>query len=189
MKQKPDKKFFYLAAGLIILTTLWGYWLGQNPQLAEQSVQNSFSGFDFVQNLSVFGIFVFIFLNNTVKIFIMMLAGTIFGLAPLYFIYSNGVILGLVSAFITQRLGFSIVLAGILPHGIFELTAMGIAGAYSFWLGYKFYRRLRFKESFLPALQSGLRNFARIILPLLLLAAAIEAFVTPFIIDFALRSI
>jgi stage II sporulation protein M len=69
----------------------------------------------------------------------------------------------------------------IVPHGIFELPAIFLGTSIGLKLGLHPFRRLAGKAdtTLLSELSYGLRLFFRLILPLLLLAAAIEVFVTP----------
>ena len=67
-------------------------------------------------------LFLIIFLNNSIKTFVMMLLGIFFGLAPAFFLFSNGYMLGIISYIIIQELSISTMLLGILPHGIIEIA-------------------------------------------------------------------
>ncbi len=81
--------------------------------------------------------FLFIFINNFVKSLLVVFLGALFGLFPLFFLLTNGMILGYVAA-IAGDAGAnvtSLVVRGILPHGLLEITAILIAAAYGLRYG------------------------------------------------------
>ena len=125
-------------------------------------------------------LFLIIFANNAIKSFLAVAFGVVFAIAPIYFVADNGFLLGLLSYAGATRLGLWKTLLLILPHGILEIPAFIIASAYGIWLGVNFYRYIRgravnLKECYIYALKS----YVKYVLPLLLVAAFIEAFITP----------
>jgi stage II sporulation protein M len=157
-----------------------------NLPVTQNLVNEAANPLRIVRELPPFFLFVFIFLNNTLKAFATIILGVFFGLFSLYFIAINGFFIGLVAALAVSKNGWAFVLAGLLPHGIFELSGIVMAAAYGIWLGYKFYRRARFDElpEFGVALRLSMKQFFNIIMPILLFAALIETFVTPRIIQY-----
>ena len=121
---------------------------------------------------------------------------------------ANGIALGLVAAFAGQAesLGTARLAAGILPHGILELPAVWLADAMGIFLCLEIGRRIRkpkraafgvlsdpnglaSPETALPAdprddifLGDLVVTFGAVVVPLLLVAAAVEAFVTPLLL-------
>lgn len=77
-------------------------------------------------------IFVFIFLNNFIKSVVIVFLGALFGIVPLVFIAMNGMLIGYVVALAGEAGAgvASIVIRGLLPHGVLEVTAILIASAY-----------------------------------------------------------
>jgi stage II sporulation protein M len=124
-----------------------------------------------------------IFLNNSLKTLLVIVSGPLLGLAPIIFLVVNGAILGAVIPAAVESKGLWAALMTIVPHGIFELPAIFVGTSIGMALGVHPLRRLVGKAdtTLLSALGHGLRVFVRVILPLLLLAAAIEVFVTPLI--------
>ncbi len=121
-----------------------------------------------------------IFLNNSVKTLAMILLGTFAGLAPLIFLLVNGYVLGLVFHASLESRGALAFLLAIAPHGVLELPAILLGTSIGLRLGATAIRRFLGKEE-KPGggeLARGLRFFAAVILPLLFVAALIEAFVT-----------
>lgn len=81
--------------------------------------------------------FLFIFLNNFIKSLLVVFLGALFGIFPLFFLLTNGMILGYVVA-VAGEAGAnvtSLVVRGILPHGLLEITAIVIAAAYGLKYG------------------------------------------------------
>lgn len=78
-----------------------------------------------------------IFSNNVASALMMMAMGVFFGLFPIIGMLTNGVLLGYVFS-TYSTLGISpwlIFAAGILPHGIFELSAVFLAAGFGMRLG------------------------------------------------------
>jgi stage II sporulation protein M len=72
----------------------------------------------------------------------------------------------------------------IVPHGILELSAVFLGTATGLLLGNVVLKRILRKSDaqLRPALSRALRFYAIVILPMLLVAAMIEAFITTVII-------
>lgn len=79
--------------------------------------------------------FIFIFLNNAIKSVLIMFLGLLLGILPLFMLVANGMILGYVLSLQTNESTLSIVLKGILPHGIIEIPVILLACAYGLKLG------------------------------------------------------
>ncbi|HEX8974422.1 MAG TPA: stage II sporulation protein M [Patescibacteria group bacterium] len=177
------RRCFFVAAIFFVGSIFFGYLLAlADPTNVFRLVEQTLSGFSFVKHLNSFLIFAFIFLNNAIKGLIVMIAGTVFGIVPLLFIFINGQLVGLVigSAYFLGN-PWSTVL-GLIPHGIFEVPAIIMSSGYGVWLGYRFYRFLRFGENFAAYFSFALRKYMRVIVPLLFVAALIETFITPYIL-------
>jgi stage II sporulation protein M len=121
-----------------------------------------------------------IFLNNSVKTLAAILLGLAIGIVPALFLVVNGVVLGVVFFLSTHSRGVWPSLLAILPHGVIELAAVFLGTAIGLMLGDLVLKRLLRKSAakIRPALGRALRFFALVIVPMLLLAALIEAFVT-----------
>ncbi len=101
--------------------------------------------------------------------------------------------LAIVFFFVTQvaHVGYSSALflaAFVLPHGLLELPAAGIATALAVRLGATFTsppQGMTVSDGWLWALADFVKVFVALVLPLLALAAAIEVHLTPFIVMWA----
>jgi stage II sporulation protein M len=124
-----------------------------------------------------------IFLNNSLKTLVVILLGPLLGFVPVVFLIINGAILGAVIPVAIESKGLWSALMTIIPHGIFELSAIFMGASIGIRLGIHPLLRLVGKAdtTLLSELGRGLRIFATVILPLLLLAAVIEVFVTPLV--------
>ncbi len=108
----------------------------------------------------------------------------IFCLMPILALTVNGWLIAFISAIVIQEESFGFVLAGLLPHGVFELPAfiLGEAAALSF--GAMAILALFKKERrnlLLPSLKQNLR-YLMVALVLLVPAAIIEIYITPLLL-------
>jgi stage II sporulation protein M len=121
-----------------------------------------------------------IFLNNAIKAFLVVVGGLVFGLFPVIFLLANGAALGFVLSVSVQSRGALAALLAILPHGIFELPAIFLATSMGLLLGSRAIRKLSGsgETTIRGELTAALKFFMRIIVPLLVIAALVESFLT-----------
>jgi len=125
-----------------------------------------------------------IFANNLVKTMAAMLLGVLLGLPSLLFIWVNGFILGLIGFEAVQRKGIIYLMAGVTPHGVFELPAAILSAALGLKLGALTLARLRgVREPLKPHLSLCFKTYFTVIAPLLAFAAVVEVYVTPLILS------
>jgi stage II sporulation protein M len=124
-----------------------------------------------------------IFLNNSVKTLVVILFGPLLGIAPVLFLILNGAILGAVMPVAAASKGVWSALMTVLPHGVLELPAILLGTSVGLRLGAHAWRHLAGKadKSLLSELGDGLRIYLGVIVPLLLLAAVVEVYVTPLV--------
>lgn len=182
-----ERKYYLLATVIFLFAVVLGLIFGQNSTAFSNTIGENAPFINYLGQLPLFMLFLAIFFNNAIKSFFVIVLGTFFGIVPIYFTYVNGTILGIVFAYAGMHSKLPVAFAGILPHGVFELPALIISIAYGLWLGAAFLRRLRYKESFWPPFRSALQAYYRIVLPLLLIAALIEAFITPQILNSVIK--
>ncbi|AHF80271.1 stage II sporulation protein M [Thermococcus paralvinellae] len=127
-----------------------------------------------------FSLFKLIFLNNTRVAILAAFGGVLFGVVPLGILFFNGFLVGIVVEYsYLQGESLTKILLSILPHGIVEIPAFAIAGLG----GIEWYLEIikgegtvggRFIKGFKIAMKMlGIAIF------LLLIAAFIEAYITP----------
>ena len=94
----------------------------------------------------------------------------------------NALILGVLAAYyVSNGTSLLIYFAGILPHGVFELSALLIAFALGLLLCRRItqYVRKNTKGMMKPLLCNIARSFVMHVLPLLVMAAVAETYITP----------
>ena len=125
-----------------------------------------------------------ILVNNVTTLLVSFALSPIFCLMPILALTFNGWFLTVVSAIVVQEKSLGFVLAGLLPHGVFELPAfiLGEAAALSF--GAMVILAIFKKEKrnlLLPGLKQNLR-YLMVALALLVPAAIIEIYITPLLL-------
>jgi stage II sporulation protein M len=124
---------------------------------------------------------IFIFVKNASALLLSFAFSPIFCLLPILSLILNGWVIAFVSNVVIQEESLSFLLAGLLPHGIFEIPAfiIGEAAALSFgaMVIMALFKR-RDGSLLLPRLKQNVR-YLMIALALLLPAAIIETYVTP----------
>ncbi len=132
-----------------------------------------------------------LFYHNARTTIVFLLLGLVsFGTLGLALFIGNIALVGGVMG-AAQLVGYSPLLAfaaGILPHGIFELTAIFLATAAMLKVGAQLVTPQPDKslgESLLISLADWFRIFIGVVLPLLAIAALIEIYITPMLIKLA----
>lgn len=127
---------------------------------------------------------ILILANNVTALLLSFTLSPIFLLMPILALTFNGWFLGFVSVIVVQEESLGFVLAGLLPHGVFELPAfiLGEAAALSFGVMaiLALFKKER-RKFFLPGLRQNLR-YLMLALALLVPAAIIEIYITPLLL-------
>jgi stage II sporulation protein M len=126
-----------------------------------------------------------IFKNNVRNSFMALLLGLGFGIIPFAFAAINGAVLGILVEFFYRKQGAFFVVAALLPHGIIELPMVLISVGIGFRLGHAAYlstRRQKTMHELLNEIKQGVIFYYKIVVPLLLLAAIVESYITPLFI-------
>lgn len=120
-----------IIAGILLVEPLGNYLKEQLQQL--QIVKQQLDQGQHVE----LNYFVFIFLNNAIKSILIIYLGFFIGIVPVFFLVMNGMIIGfLLRTYDMQGQDVvTLIVKGLLPHGIFEIPAILIAAAYSLKLG------------------------------------------------------
>ena len=118
--------------------------------------------------------------NNLSVCFAIFAGGIVFGLGTFFYLFFNGMMLGVIGAACHQY-GMSLALwSFVAPHGSLELPSILIAGGAGFRLGHAmlFPGALRWKESVARGGIEATRLVSGII-PLLVIAGCLEGFFSP----------
>ncbi|HIZ78071.1 MAG TPA: stage II sporulation protein M [Firmicutes bacterium] len=131
-----------------------------------------------------FDMFRFIFLNNLRANGLIAFSGLLpFIFMPLFYLLVNCFAIGAFCiTFLEQGIGLGLLLAGLLPHGIVEIPTMIVAASLGVSLCIQLIRRIIHETPILPMLADTIRTYLLLILPLVLIAALIEAYITPYAI-------
>ncbi len=121
-----------------------------------------------------------------------MLFSAAYGFIPFLFlpvisILSNGALLGMLGAMYIAEGALPMFLAGILPHGIFELPALALSASCGVCLCLNMCRLVTGSPKRTPLVElvgDLLRVLLLIVLPLTVAAAFMECYVTPVIMGF-----
>ena len=124
---------------------------------------------------------VFIFLKNASVLLFSYIFSPVLCLFPVLALVFNGLFLAFISAIVVQKESLGLVLAGILPHGIFEIPAIIIGEAAALSFGAATIIALLSREKNIPLLPTFKQNLKYLLIALILLvpAAIMETFVTP----------
>lgn len=181
MQLRDINRYFGISALIFTVSIIAGY---TYAALFPQNMGDIFTGWEplieWLQNATSIEIFLLIFINNSVKSLLILVLGIGFGLIPALFLAYNGIFIGLAVYLMKESTGWTAVLIGLLPHGVIEIPAILLAAGAGMRLGdilaQTIFRGARFdiKSEFVDAI----RIFSWIILPMLLIAALIEAFFT-----------
>jgi stage II sporulation protein M len=184
MSESPLTNAIIIAILLFFATITIG-WVGtmQNPQIGEdlmklfeKEIAGQIMGKDTPE------IFVRLFFNNLEACVLLFLGGASFGILTIFILSLNGILIGSIMEIVHKDHSVVFVAAAILPHGIFEIPAFILAGSFGILLA----------QSLIAEWYNGgdaaedARRFARLfivyVVPLVAIAAFVEAFITPIII-------
>jgi len=120
--------------------------------------------------------------NNLEACIMLFLGGASFGILTLFILGLNGLVIGSVTEIVSQGHSAAFIAAALLPHGIFEIPAFIIAGALGFCMAQSLIAEWYGAGD--TAEDAG--KYARLcllyVLPLISVAALVEAFITPAVI-------
>lgn len=167
------KWIFGMLCAVFLLSVYFGYFLAEMfPDVAQEQIGSLERLLkDLTSESEPFSIFALILINNSIKSFIAMVLGIFFGIIPLLFLFTNGMIIGFFAKLIGEKIGFALFLLLLLPHGIIEIPAVILACSYGFWLGIEFAKS---RKNITEKLRFAIGRFFRIVFPMLIIAAMIE---------------
>ncbi|MFA4876003.1 MAG: stage II sporulation protein M [Methanoregula sp.] len=170
---------------LLFCTTLTVGWVGsaQNPEVGQNLIKlfqkevGSQMSPDNAPDLCAK-----LFFNNLEACIFLFLGGASFGILTIFIMSLNGIVIGAIMEVIHKDHSILFVAAAIVPHGIFEIPAFIISGA----LGILLAQALIAEWYGGPDTEGEVRNLSRLfllwVLPLVAVAACVEAFITPVVI-------
>ncbi len=190
-------KIFIFVFIIFVLTAVSSHvLLVKNPEKAHEAFVDLAKKLNAKSSMQVTGLkrCLALFLNNVT----VSLLSILLGLIPFLFIsifgtFINSFYFGVLTSMAYLE-GFKIapgLLVGILPHGIFELPAIFYATSLGIYLTFQISKRILLypsgEESLFPLFKRIFKTWVGVIIPLLLVAAIIESFVTLFLIKIFLE--
>jgi stage II sporulation protein M len=192
-----DNKYFVLAAFLLFMG---GMLLGYFQSAAVEAMANQLLGqlqqvLDRIQENGggTGATFWAIYTNNILAALMMMAMGLFFGFFPIVSMIANGLLLGFIFAkySVVGVNPWLVFAAGILPHGIFELSAVFLAAGFGLRFGSLTLRSIGLL--FQPGKSGTVKNAwydtlkqfpaaVLLVVVLLLVAGVVESVVTPTIL-------
>ncbi len=124
-----------------------------------------------------------IFLNNLGTCLLLFLGGASFGVVTLLVLTVNGLLIGAVMELVRQQQGLLFVAAALAPHGIFEIPSFLVAGGLGLLLGQELAAEWHGRGDAASRAPPLARLFLRVVVPLLAVAAVVEAFITPAVLS------
>jgi stage II sporulation protein M len=124
-----------------------------------------------------------LFFNNLEACILLFLGGASFGILTLFIMSLNGIVIGAVTEIISHGHSAIFIAAALLPHGIFEIPAFIIAGALGFCMAQSLIAEWYGAADTAADAGRLARIFLLYVLPLIAVAAVVEAFITPAVIQ------
>lgn len=186
MDKVYKSKYFFIAFIIIVISGIATYYL-LPADMGAVIVEDFGNSIGDLSEYSALSFAIFIFLNNLRVTLIAWISGLIpFIFIPAIICGINGAAIGAVLK-ITSEQGsvFKDIATSILPHGIFEIPAICISVAMGISLCLFVIKKIKSKSdaSLAKLLKAQFIYFLKVVLPLLIVAAAIEGFVTPLIMN------
>ena len=184
------RPYIILSFCLFIAAAVQGFVVSvRDPSLAAAYVGDVADKLEWILALSPPKMMLAIFLNNLFASALALLLGVGFGIVPAVVALLNGAVVGLVVHQAILAGGATFVLVAILPHGIIELPTVLLSIAVGLRLGHLMILTLLGRRVDLEGeLLAGIRLLRWVAL-LLFIAAAIEAFITPVVVQPFVQSI
>jgi stage II sporulation protein M len=170
---------------LLFCTTVTVGWVGtaQNPSIGQDLMklfEKEVAGQMSVDNPA--DMCVKLFANNLEACIMLFLGGASFGILTIFIMSLNGIVIGAVMEIVHTDHSALFVAAAILPHGIFEIPAFIISGALGILLAQSLIAEWYTGHDASADAARYARTFLIWVLPLVAIAACVEAFITPAVI-------
>tara|TARA_B100001750_G_scaffold234819_1_gene236599 strand:+ start:1430 stop:2035 length:606 start_codon:yes stop_codon:yes gene_type:complete len=180
---KSFKRSFLFASLLFLISFVIGY--AVSPLADFSQIEGNLDDVvSMISELSPLEIAIFIFLNNSVKSVLVIILSPLLGIFPIFFLVFNGFLIGLVIYDALTVTSLLVVSSAIIPHGIIELPIIILAGSIGLKIGNESLKRIYRDDSYLvDYFKFGLRISISKIVPGLLIAAILESFLTPVIVN------
>lgn len=181
------QKYIWISLAVFLVAAFSGYYFAQNfPNETAAYFEEAKKFFSSVNQESSWQTFLSIFKNNVDAMLIVVAMGIFAGLFSLTFLLTNGFLIGMIAFIFTSQSSWLVFASGILPHGVIEIPCMLFSAAIGFRIGKTATQKLfRKNVSLTREVALGIKFAITAIVPLLFLAALIEAYITPYFIALA----
>lgn len=169
---KEIKNFIYFSILVFVVFALVGFFVPVPEILSERILELLRRLLLGIEGKSRRGLIIYILLNNLQSGFFSMIFGTFLSIFPVISAIINGLLVGFVGALSVEERGFSVLL-NLLPHGIFELSAIFISFGMGIKMGSFILQKNQWK-SLKKFFWNSIRVFIFVVIPLLIIAAIIE---------------
>ncbi|MDR0980647.1 MAG: stage II sporulation protein M [Methanocalculaceae archaeon] len=180
-----DKKIYFVALAVVVVlffgSCIYGYTAFiEMPEATTDEIVVTFQSSTTELDTSAPALLSWqIFFNNLKVCLILFIGGMTFGAVTLFVLVSNGYVIGSISGVMLRGYDVSVFAATIVPHGIFEIAAILMAAALGLQTGRSLYLDAQGRDNAgTTCLWYGTR-FLLVVVPLLIIAALVETFVTP----------
>ncbi len=181
---KSLQNYIFLALALFFGSAIAGFLAaGSDPELAATYVKEIGGKLEWILDLSPPLMMLAIFANNLFAATISMLLGIGFGIIPAVIAIINGAVIGIVVWHAMNVSGLAFVTIAILPHGIIELPTIFLSIGVGLRLGHLLFQTLQGKKVDLGGEMRSVLSLLKWIVLLLFLAAMIETFITPVLVQ------
>lgn len=175
-------RYLPITIALFFLAVYFGYLAATAfPEIGDAIMEQLQEKFGPIKNESNLYILGYIFINNTLIDLSAILSFFLFGLGSILILISNGLTIGIVLNIFQQKESLTTIIAGLAPHGMLEIPSFLLATAVGLWLGVRLLMKILKNEPFRPNILFALKFFFFVIVPLNLVAALIETYITPLI--------
>lgn len=189
IKEKLLKTLTYVTISFILLVLLTTIMFYYNQDTAKEIIMSFLEANADMINESGDVLMTSLIINNVTASMISIIIGFVpFLFVPIFSLVINSVMIGATLGFTTIASStsvFKILMLGIMPHGIFELPALFISMSMGVYLCNKISRKIlgKEKESIIEVIKNIVKTFIIIVIPLLILAGIVEAYITPILIS------
>jgi stage II sporulation protein M len=169
-----------------VTVLLGGYAIGLEGETGEivrqqvEEISQQLAGQIITDNPALIALY--LFLNNLQACVLLFLGGATLGIFTMLVLAVNGMLVGAIVGLKLPEQGLLWIAAALLPHGIFEVPAILIAGGLGFLLAEAILREVQGTGNAAAEAKRFGKTFLRVVVPLLMVAAVIEAFITPLIV-------
>jgi stage II sporulation protein M len=120
--------------------------------------------------------------NNLQACILLFVGGASFGILTIFIMSLNGIVIGAIMELVSKDHSALFVAAAIVPHGIFEIPAFILSGALGILLAQSLIAEWYGNGDAAADARGYGQLFILYVMPLVVIAACVEAFITPVVI-------